>query len=580
MSDAFSDVLNDEGESTELETTTPTDVDSSSVFNDAVRSELQEEDQMAEDAAYEDPETGKQSDNVDPRALFANASVNELRFYYRQGPYGGTVVEKPIYDSFKYGFDIEATDPDVDLDQNNRRERIKQFLQQYKEAYIDAKIKARRDGLALLHFQFADAAGSVSEPIQHTRGEGNAVTFQGFQTYSLDNISDDLAESTVAEHTEYDDNQIYVSEGDEHGGVAIVDDIESPDHGDVVGYGIEPRQDSDEVDPVFFLHEDRVQHITHGEHVDGRLGNNVTGKHVGESVLTPVLQPLKATHMGFWAIKNILYRYSAPLHAVEPPESWGMDEWDEASGQMSDLSMMSDALLPPGSELSVAEGVSEFDPEPFFAVLINALCAGTEFTKSVLEGTQTGTVSGSETDVKNYFNFVERLRTGEIQDEMMAGYEKVARHDPSTVPQVSGGFTIDWGPLFKPTDIERAEGMVSIITAATNGIKNYVLTPSEAREVIEAGWAEFDMDTDLGESLTEAEMDTLDRINMNEAGQGLQDNEPNNRTAPQQGGSEGGRPEGPSDASQPQADSEDAMKRLIENTDLTREEAFEALNGS
>ncbi|WP_206750762.1 hypothetical protein, partial [Halorubrum sp. SP3] len=71
-----------------------------------------------------------------------------------------------------------------------------------------------------------------------------------------------------------------------------------------------------------------------------------------------------------------------------------------------------------------------------------------------------------------------------------------------------------------------------------------------------------------------------DRINMNEAGQGLQDNEPNNRTAPQQGGSEGGRPEGPSDASQPQADSEDAMKRLIENTDLTREEAFEALNGS
>ncbi|TKX52807.1 hypothetical protein EXE42_15335, partial [Halorubrum sp. SP3] len=163
---------------------------------------------MAEDAAYEDPETGKQSDNVDPRALFANASVNELRFYYRQGPYGGTVVEKPIYDSFKYGFDIEATDPDVDLDQNNRRERIKQFLQQYKEAYIDAKIKARRDGLALLHFQFADAAGSVSEPIQHTRGEGNAVTFQGFQTYSLDNISDDLAESTVAEHTEYDDNQI------------------------------------------------------------------------------------------------------------------------------------------------------------------------------------------------------------------------------------------------------------------------------------------------------------------------------------------------------------------------------------
>lgn len=578
MSDAFNDVVqDDEGDDSELETTTPTSVDSSSVFSDAVRSEIQDEDRMADDPVYEDPDTGDSADNVDPRALFANASVNELRFYYRQGPYGGTVVEKPIYDAFKYGFSVEATDNDVDLDQNNRRQRITDFLTEYKEAYIDAKIKARRDGLALLHFQFADAADGVSEPIQDTRGDGNAVTFQGFKTYSLDNITDDLAESTVADHTEYTRDQIYVSEGPEHGGVAIVDDINHPDHGDVVGYGIEPRQDSDEIDPVFFLHRDRVQHITHGEHVDGRLGNNVTGKHVGESVLTPVLQPLKATHMGFWAIKNILYRYSAPLHAVEPPETWGMDEWNEAEADMSDLSMMSDALLPPGSELSVAEGVSEFDPEPFFSVLINALCAGTEFTKSVLEGTQTGTVSGSETDVKNYFNFVERLRTGEIESEMLAGYEKVARHDPSTVPQVSDGLTIDWGPLFKPTDLERAEGMVSIVTAATNGIKNYVLTPTEARSVIEAGWAEFDMDADLGEPLTEAEMDELDRINMNEAGQGRQDNEPQDRVSPQQGGNQGGRPDGPSDRSQPQSDS-DVMKQLIENTDLTREDAFDALN--
>ena len=581
MSDAFSDVLDGDddggGASTETdtETTTPTATTSSSVFGDAVRSEIQEDDEMANDPIYRDEETGKEADDVDPRALFGNASINELRFYYRQGPYGGTVVEKPIEDAFKHGFSVRANRDDVDLTTNNRRQRVHSFLNRLKTPYIDAKIKARRDGLAVLHYQFADAADSTGDPIKEPSGEGEAVTFQGFQVYTLDNLSDDLAESTVADHTEYDHDQIYVSEGPEHGGVALVDDIEHPDHGDVVGYGIEPRQDSDEIDPVFFLHEQRCQHITHGTHVDGRLGNNVTGHHVGESVLTPVLQPLKATHMGFWAIKNIFYRYSAPLHAVEPPESWSSDDYDEAKGNMGDLSMMSDALLPPGSELSVAEGVSEFDPEHFFAALINALCAGTEFTKSVLEGTQTGTVSGSETDVKNYFNFVERLRTGEIADEMLAGYEKVARHDPSTAPQISGGLTIDWEALFKPTDIERAEGMVSIVTAATNGIKNYVLTPTEAREVVEAGWSEFDMDADLGEPLTESEMDTLDRININEAGQGIKDNEPVNRT-PQQGGSQGGRPEGASDGSQPQTDS-NVITELIDKTDLTREDAIAAL---
>jgi hypothetical protein len=286
--------------------------------------------------------------------------------------------------------------------------------------------------------------------------------------------------------------------------------------------------------------------------------------------------------MGFWAVKNILFRYSAPLHAVEPPETWGTDEFDDAREKMGDLSMMSDAVLPPGSELSVAEGVSEFDPEPFFDALVNAICAGTEFTRSVLRGTQTGTVSGSETDVKNYFNHVERLRTGEIAADGHEAVRLVARHDQSTIPRVAGvdSFSIDWGPLFKANDIERAEGMVSVITAATNGIKNYVLTPDEAREIVKAGWSEFDMDADIGDPLSEDELDTLDRININEAGQGIRDNEPVNEGRVRTSGRQGGRPEGASDASQPTADGTDTgnvLERLLAETELTREDAIEAL---
>jgi|APHM01.1.fsa_nt_gi hypothetical protein len=68
------------------------------------------------------------------------------------------------------------------------------------------------------------------------------------------------------------------------------------------------------------------------------------------------------------------------------------------------------------------------------------------------------------------------------------------------------------------------------------------------------------MDADLGDPLTESEMDTLDRININEAGQGLKDNERDNRTAPQQGGNEGGRPEGSSDGSQPTSDGHNVIQ--------------------
>jgi hypothetical protein len=249
---------------------------------------------------------------------------------------------------------------------------------------------------------------------------------------------------------------------------------------------------------------------------------------------------------------------------------------------MEDISMMSDAVLPPGSELSVAEGVSEFEPEEFFDTLVNAICAGTEFTRPVLRGTQTGTVSGSETDTKNYFNYVEKLRTNEMVADFREAVQLVARHDQETIPRVSGPetFTVEWGPLFRATDIERAEGMVSIITATTNAIKNYVLTPDEARQIVEMGWSEFEMDVDISDELTEDQMDTLDRININEAGQGIKDNEPVNEprgTTMRQNG--GGQPDGENrESSQPVRDSADTIQQLVAHTDLTYEDAIDALS--
>jgi hypothetical protein len=106
------------------------------------------------------------------------------------------------------------------------------------------------------------------------------------------------------------------------------------------------------------------------------------------------------------------------------------------------------------------------------------------------------------------------------------------------------------------------------------------LTPDEARSLVSEEWAEFDIDVSLT-ALSESDWDDLDRINMNEAGQGVPDNEPDvsyqNPTL-QNGG---GQPEGQNrERSQPQrtnADglSDDAMdaiadrvvQRLTDETD-------------
>jgi hypothetical protein len=386
-----------------------------------------------------------------------------------------------------------------------------------------------------------------------------------------------VTEHEAAEHTEYAPEQLYVAEGSENGGVVIVDDINSPDHGEVVGYGVREREDSDNLHETVFVHADRCHHFVHGEYVDGPLGNTVTGKHVGESVLTPVLQPLKAAQMGFWSITNILSRYSAPLHAVEPPESWSYEDYDKAEERMSNISAASDSILPPGTSLTVAEGVSEFDPEPYFETLVKAMCGGTVFTKSILEGTQSGTVSGSETDVKSYFSEVNVLREQDIESDLRAIAKKISSYDQSQIPRVAAVESVEfeWGPLFKINRLEQAEGAVSMVTAATNAVKNYALTPDEARSLLAEEWATFDIDVTLDE-LSEDQMDTLDRINLNEAGQGIKDNEPVNRETPQTSGSQGGRPAGSTGGSStPTTDSLDELTTEQLQAELERRENSE-----
>jgi len=593
MSQAFADVVTDsEGETTSTDElsqngtgvdttsdsedtvtgeTIPSESTTVTAFADAVRPSLPYDDSTRNDDRYEDPETGEKADDTDPRGLFRPPSLNELRYYAREGPYGEAIIKKPIDDAFKHGFEVVG---------DNTGGTVKQTLDETVPKYKLGKIKSRRDGLAVLMHVVSDSANDVSDPIPTNGG-----SFEGFKIWTVDNLSGELTESEVANHyngdnryDEFASSQIYVSQGTENGGVALVDDISHPRHGEVLGYGVKPRSESRHSQVVSFVHEDRCHAFLNGEHVDGQLGNNVTGQHVGESILTPILQPLKATQMGFWSIAQILLRYSAPLHAVEPPDTWSMEDYDDAREKMGDISMASDAVLPPGSELSVAEGVSEFDPEPYYETLVKAICAGTVFTKPILEGTQSGTVSGSETSMKAYFSEVQVLRQQEVEAELRDIAVKIASYDQSQIPRVADvkHIEFEWGALFKLNALERAEGAVSLVTAATNGIKNYVLTPDEARSLLSEEWATFDIDVDL-DNLAESEWDQLDRINIREAGQGPQDDEPVNseRDNPQTAGQRGGRPNGATEGtSSPTADSlatlsTDELRAELERRDET-----------
>ena len=426
-------------------------------------------------------------------------------------------MEKPIKDAYKHGFEV---DNDVDGS-------VRDFLDDYIPYKKKAEIKSRRDGPAAIFFQFADDNDVHESP-------SNVTKINGFQLFTLDKWADDIDKRKVIEGTDVDEKEhIYVRDT----GLVIRDDLSHPDHEELLGYAVKKEGGS----KTQFVHADRCQHFVWNRNVDGHVDEYTVGEHEGNSILLPILIPLKALTMANWALGQTIYRYSAPLYAITSPEGVSADDFEKVDDQIENLNSASDVTLPPGWDIKTEGTDGELNPEAYVDKLVEQICAGVEMTKSVLMGTQTGTVSGSSTDIKNYFNGVERYRNNRALNKIDEAIQMVNNLSARVISDAAAsGYEIDWGPLFKMDNLDKAEAMVRVITAASNGINSYVLTPEEAREIVQMQWASMEVETDLGD-ISEEDMDLLREIN------GVQGSDIDESGNPSVGQNGGGNPEGPSD---------------------------------
>lgn len=487
---------------------------------------------------------GDSSDDVDPRKLNTDPTLSELRWYSRRG-IGKTLVQKPILDSFKNGFEFEGDQSD------EARELIEDVKYGKNEGYIDAliaaKIKERRDGFALIFIGTDDTSDGT-----HISPVGSDVTVEEITHVKVLTI-DDLTESAHSSTHE----QIKAGTGLDKGqyeirqtGMVVNTDIQSSDFDTPVGYILDAPSPQ-------FIHADRVQHFTSNPYVDGdyehgrgiaRFGDDdrSLGKWEGDSILIPSYNLLKGLSKGNWAIMQAIFRNAAHMYSVKLPPDADEVEMDFALQETRNINAKSSLIFPSTEyEVEQHESGSALEPAEYFDVIFNQVCAVHEMTKSVLFGTQTGTVSGSETDIKNYFNKVERLRGGELSDNITE-YLTIAKKmkDSRTSSDFEFEIEIDWGPLFKVDDQTRIQMWQTATQAMTSAIGQYVLTPDEARGILSAQFTELDLN-----SLTEEQKDELDRIRLAASGQGphavmseeeYTEGPENSRT----GGQSGGRPQG------------------------------------
>jgi len=258
------------------------------------------------------------------------------------------------------------------------------------------------------------------------------------------------------------------------------------------------------------IHPQRVFHITWRGDVDGDVGDRTWGGYEGDSVLMPIIHLLRSMMKGNWATMQSLFRHSAPLHVVSYDEGTDEAKVDEAEQQMHNINTKSSIMEPPGFEVRSIEKIQQNEVEPSYSVLFDQICAATEMTRSVLFGTQAGTVSGSEVDIKNYFNKIERLRRNRYESELRDLVNWYSDYDANDY-DLNSGLELEWGPLFKLSELDRAEAMARHVQLVSQAQTNFVMSDAEARSFLQEQWAEW-TDVDLSGILEDDEFERLYNI--------------------------------------------------------------------
>jgi len=430
------------------------------------------------DVVYRDKDSGATADDIDPRKLFDTPTRNEIRWYARFSSVARTILRKPILDAFKNGVElVPKSGADVDEDE---LDELREVFQEWIKHYKDAEIKSRRDGPASIFYKLRDAADLHEQP-------RDVIDLVDMEIMTLDKwYGGDVSKRRITEGTD-EDNQLYIEIRDT--GLVVRRNIEVPQHRDLLGY---IYRENGSPHSAQFIHSSRTQHFTWESENDGDIEQFTVAEHEGDSILLSIFIPLKSLMVANWAMGQTVFRYSAPLYAINTPEKYNQDQFDEVSEQVEGLNSASDIVLPPGTEMETHGTKGDLDPQPYIEKLLEQCCAGTEFTKSVLIGTQTGTVSGSSTDIKNYFNQVQRYRTNRAERNIIEFIDMLHEWDITSIS--SDDLEVKWGPLFKIDTLDRMEALVRLTTASSNAVKNYLLKPDEAREIIAEEWADLDID--------------------------------------------------------------------------------------
>ena len=307
-----------------------------------------------------------------------------------------------------------------------------------RNAFKVARKFAYRHGYSIVYMQYEDQAESLSDPLLNPR-----------RIVKLVNLK-----ATEIQEILYDK------------------DVNSDTYGDIIGYKLNSSMFGVGMTEEIIIHVSRVIHIVNGDDKDPK----------GMSMYQPMYNWLNMFDDIAWSLGQSYFRYASgfPVLTVDGWASLPEEQQEAYQNQWKNVTAMTGYITGKGDtvEFAGANGRA-LPPDKYFEAGLMLVAASGDLPYALIVGVNAGAVSGSETNLKDYYSDVGSRQTLEEQPLLETMYQKLIE----TGQLSSDKFLMSWNSLFVQTDKERAE--IAKLSA-------------EAREVqFRTGYVTADIATDI-----------------------------------------------------------------------------------
>lgn len=229
----------------------------------------------------------------------------------------------------------------------------------------------------------------------------------------------------------------------------------------------------------------QTQELIHHSRLIHQQTSRFEGEHEGVSIINPLYDIITVMDTSLWSVGQMLHNFAFKVYKADEVNSLSKEDKQELT-MLLDFAFRTEALAIIGKDEELRkEATSVAGVKELLDYGWDYLAGATRMPKSILKGQESGTLTGAEFDVMNYYSRIASIQETYLRPHleylvrllMWAEDECGGRIDPDTIE-----WEIEFNPLWN-ADAE-TDAKIRKLVAETDAIniQNGVLDPQEVKD--------------------------------------------------------------------------------------------------